>query len=129
MQIKKLTPVLVVAHVEPCLEFWTKQAGFRLQISVPEGDRVGFAMLERDGIEIMYQSEASVAKDIPAILAGGPTQRTTLFIEVDDVDALERALTGVPQLMPRRKTFYGADEVIVADPAGHVIVFAQISRS
>jgi hypothetical protein len=48
-----------------------------------------------------------------------------LFIEVGNIDEVERALEGIEQVIPRRKTFYGMDEVIVRDPGGYVIVFAQ----
>ena len=48
-----------------------------------------------------------------------------LFIEVGDIDAVERALAGIEQVIPRRRTFYGMDEVVVRDPGGYVVVFAQ----
>jgi uncharacterized glyoxalase superfamily protein PhnB len=127
MRIKKATPVLVVHEIGPCLEFWAQRVGFEVTVKVPEGERVGFAMLVRDGTELMYQSVASLAKDIPpALEATQVLPRAVLFVEVDDIGAIERLLAGVRQLIPRRKTFYGADEVIVADPAGNVLVFAQV---
>jgi hypothetical protein len=48
-----------------------------------------------------------------------------LFIEVGNIDEVERALEGIEQVIPRRRTFYGMDEVIVRDPGGYVVVFAQ----
>ncbi|HKZ73194.1 MAG TPA: VOC family protein [Steroidobacteraceae bacterium] len=128
MRIRKVTPVLVVEAVEPCVEFWTTRLGFELTNSVPEGERLGFAILARDGVELMYQSVDSVAKDVPQILAGGSRSlRAALFFEVEDLDAFERALAGVRPLTPRRKTFYGADELIVSDPAGNIVTFAQFA--
>jgi hypothetical protein len=38
-----------------------------------------------------------------------------------------RALEGVEPVIPRRTTFYGADELIVREPAGNVVTFAQFS--
>ena len=52
-----------------------------------------------------------------------------LFIEVEDLDAVERALEGVEPVVPRRKTFYGADELIVREPAGNVVTFAQFAAA
>jgi uncharacterized glyoxalase superfamily protein PhnB len=128
MQLKKATTVLVVKEVEPCLDFWTERLGFDVTARVPEGDRLGFAILVGDGVEIMYQSEASVANDIPPILAGKDRAlRATLMIEVDSADEIDERLAGVPRVIPRRKTFYGADEVIVADPAGNVLIFAEMT--
>ena len=126
MRVKKLTPVLHVDEIEPCLDFW-HQLGFEKTAEVPEGDRLGFVILKQDDIEVMYQTHASVANDIPA-LKDAPAEGTFLFMEVDDLDAIERQLAGARYVIPRRKTFYGSDEVIVREPAGNVVAFAQFGN-
>ena len=123
--IRRVTPLLVVDHIEPCLAFWVERLGFTQTAAVPEGDALGFVILEKDGVEIMYQSRASVAADIPALDVSGSPAATGLFIEVSDVDAVERALGGIEPVIPRRRTFYGMDEVCVREPGGRVVVFAQ----
>lgn len=125
MSVRKITPVLFVERIEPCLELWEGRLGFKRVAEVPEGDRLGFAMLERDGVELMYQSYASVAHDIAPLADEVRHSRQFLFIEVDDLPALEPKLAGQPEVVPKRETFYGMTEVIVRDAAGHVIVFAQ----
>jgi len=120
----KLSPVLVVDAIEPCLPFWTDRLGFARTVEVPDGDRLGFVILSKDGVEVMYQSRESVRKDIPA-LADGPAGGANLYIEVDDVAAVERALKGAEIVVPRRKTFYGADEIGVREPGGNAVIFAQ----
>jgi len=124
MKMKKLTPVLYVETIEPALHFWVDRLGFEKTVEVPEGDGLGFVILVKDGIEVMYQTRASVANDVPA-LAGTPMGGNLLFIEVDDLNAVERALDGLAPVTPRRTTFYGADELIVREPAGNVVTFAQ----
>ena len=123
MTARKLTPVLIVDRVEPCVEFWTERLGFEKKFEVPHGDRLGFAAVEKGGVEIMYQSRESVAADIAAL--AGDEYRTALFIEVEDLDAVERALQGVELVQPRRTTFYGMMEVAVREPGGSVVIFAQ----
>ena len=123
--MKKLTPVLYVEEIEPALPFWVDRLGFEKTVEVPEGDRLGFVILQKGGVEIMYQTRHSVQNDIPA-LAGQPMRGSFLFIEVEDLDAVARALDGVEPVVPRRKTFYGADELIVREPAGNVVTFAQM---
>jgi hypothetical protein len=120
----KLTPVLVVEAIEPCLAFWTERLGFARVAEGPHGDRLGFVILSADGVEIMYQTRASVRDDIPA-LADEPAGTVTLFIEVADVTAVERALHDAPTIVPRRTTFYGMDEIGVREPGGNVVIFAQ----
>jgi hypothetical protein len=96
---------------------------YALGIEVPEGDRLGFVILTRDGVEVMYQSRDSVRNDIPALADTPPG--ATLYIEVSDVSAVERAIEGMEVVVPRRQTFYGADEIGIREPGGNVVLFAQ----
>ena len=125
--MKKLTPVLMVEAIEPVLPFW-ELLGFEKTTEIPHGDRLGFVILVKDGVEIMYQSVESVRADI-APLADRQPAASFLFIEVEDLDAVVRSLEGVTPVVPRRRTFYGADELIVRDPAGNAVTFAQFGAS
>ena len=122
--MKKVTPVLLVEAIEPVLPFWVERLGFEKRMEVPHEGRLGFVGLGREGVEIMYQTVDSVREDVPQ-LAGKAAASSFLFIEVEDLDGIERSLGGLQPVVPRRKTFYGADELIVRDPAGNVITFAQ----
>ena len=124
--MKKLTPVLVVDEIEPCLPFWIDRLGFEKRYEVPEGSRLGFVSVFKDGVEVMYQSRQSVEKDVPALLPpSGAAPTIGLFVEVSDVGAIERALEGVEIVVPRRRTFYGMDEIGVREPGGNAVIFAQ----
>ena len=120
VKLNKLSPVLVVDAIEPCLSFWVDRLGFTRVAEVPDGDRLG--------IEVMYQSRESVRKDIPA-LADAPAGGTSLYIDVADVAAVERAVKGAEVVVPRRKTFYGADEIGVREPGGNAVIFGQHGSS
>jgi len=123
--MKKLTPILIVDEIEPCLSFWTERLGFEVTVTVPHEERIGFAILQKEAVEIMYQSRASVAADVPTVgEAAASWGNPVLFIEVDAIDPLEEALDGVEVLVPRRTTFYGMDEVFVRAPCGTVVGFA-----
>lgn len=124
--MKKLTPLLYVQEIEPSLPFWVDRLGFEVTVEVPEGDRLGFVILKKGDVEVMYQTRASVQNDVPE-LAGSPMAGSFLFIEVDDLDAVASALHGIEPVVPRRKTFYGADELIVREPAGNTVTFAQFA--
>lgn len=121
--VKKMTPVLMVDAIEPCLGFWEK-LGFARTVEMPEGDRLGFVILVSGSVELMYQSKASVKADVPS-LASSPMGGTNLFIEVDDLDAVIAALGDAPVVFPRRKTFYGMDEIGVREPGGNPVTFAK----
>ncbi|MDF1505260.1 VOC family protein [Roseisolibacter sp. H3M3-2] len=125
--VRKLTPVLIVDAIEPVLPFWVERLGWAKVAEVPHGDALGFVILVKDGVELMYQSRASVADDAPASLppADAHAGLTALFFEVSDLDAIVAALDGMEYVVPRRRTFYGMDEVGVREPGGRVVMFAQ----
>ena len=123
MEMKKVTPVLYVEEIEPLLDFW-KRLGFQVTGEVPEGDRLGFVMLQSGSVELMYQTRTSVAKEAPH-LADTPMGGAILFIEVGGLDAVVAALEGSEVVVPRRTTFYGADEITVREPGGNLVTFAE----
>jgi uncharacterized glyoxalase superfamily protein PhnB len=123
--MNKLTPVLIVDEIEPCLPFWVDRLGFEKTLELPEGSRLGFVILKKDGVEVMYQSRESVEKDVPSLVPERGGHPIGLFVEVSDVDAVERALGGFEVILPRRKTFYGMEEVGVREPGGNSVIFAQ----
>jgi hypothetical protein len=125
--VKKLTPLLVVQAIEPSLPFWVDALGFARTAEVPHDDGLGFVILEKDGYEIMLQTTASMKADVPATVP--PPGGSVLYLEVADLSAIERAVAGHELLVPRRKTFYGAEEIFVREPGGNVIGFAQFGGS
>lgn len=129
MPVKKLTPVLFVEKIEPVLPFWTQHLGFIKTVEVPEGNHLGFVILQQGSVEVMYQSYSSVEKDMPAISPDVRKGPTFLYIEVENLDALKPALESADVYMPERNTFYGAREIGVRDPAGHFLTFAQMSAA
>lgn len=129
--MKKITPLLTVESIEPCLPFWTEKLGFQVTVTVPHGDAIGFAILQKEGVELMYQSRASIEADLGTSgaprnlgreLSGGTS---ALFCEVESLDdVLEAFGNEVEVLVPRRQTFYGMDEVFVRPPCGTVVGIA-----
>ena len=121
--LKRITPVLIVEAIEPCIAFW-EAIGFDRMAEVPHGDKLGFIILEKSGLEIMYQTRASLADDLPA-LAKAPLGGTFLFLEVMDLDSVIEAIGDAPVVFPRRKTFYGMEEIGVREPGGNAVTFAM----
>lgn len=131
--LKRLTTNLIVEDIEPCLAFWVERLGFTKTVEVPEenpeqaaaqpGGKLGFVILVNGAIELMLQSRGSLAKDVAAISEGA--YRSVLYLEVPELGAVRQALAGWPMIVEGRKTFYGADELIVEDPAGNRVFFAS----
>jgi hypothetical protein len=52
-----------------------------------------------------------------------------LYVEVADLDAILAGLQGTKLDVEKHTTPYGATEIVVRDPGGHFITFAQFGRS
>jgi uncharacterized glyoxalase superfamily protein PhnB len=124
-EVRKITPILFAEEIESCIQFWTERIGFQKTIEVPEGDKIGFVLLEKNGLELMYQSFASVDKDNAATGAAVRKGPSFLYIEVAEIDAAQAAINGAEIVMPMRTTFYQSKEFGIKDPVGHYLIFAQ----
>lgn len=126
--LRSLTPVLIVDAVEPGIAFWTDRLGFVKENAVPGDDgTLVFASVKKDGVEIMYQTRASVLAEDPSSAAELSGHSTALFITVPsvaDLDEIEARTSGAPVVKPRHETFYGSTEFYVREPGGNVVGFA-----
>src|SRR5271155_4698373 len=108
MNVKRVTPVLLVKEIEPIVPFWVERLGFAKTIEVPDGKKIAFVTFQKGAAEVMYQTYASVEKDAPPSMSAearkGPTY---LYMEVDDLAAVLAATRDVPKVMPERTAFYG----------------------
>jgi len=129
MTIKRITPVLLVEEVEPCVKFWVERLDFRKTAEVPDGSKLAFAMLQKGNVELMYQTYASADNDVAAISQLFRKGPSFLYVEVDSLDQTIAAIQGAEVLVPVRTTFYGATEIIVKDPGGHVVTFAHFGAA
>ena len=123
---KQLTPVIIADAVEPGIAFWTDRLGFTVSNQVPGPDgKLIFASVEKDGIEVMYQTRASAIADQPGMARELNGHSIALFITVTDPDQVEKAVAGAPVVKARHETFYGSTEIYVREPAGNTVGFAQ----
>jgi uncharacterized glyoxalase superfamily protein PhnB len=127
MKIRKTTPLFVVEAISPAtIAFWEK-TGWTKQVEVPHEGAAGFVLLENDGRELMLQTRASVKADLGADLEPA----CALYCDVASLaEARAAAKTaGARVLIDERKTFYGAKETWVLDPAGTLIGYAELKAT
>jgi uncharacterized glyoxalase superfamily protein PhnB len=126
MNVKRITAVLLVKEIEPLIPFWVDRLGFAKTVEVPDGNKLGFVIFQKNSVEVMYQTYASVEKDAPPAMSSearkGPTY---LYMEVDNLDAVLAQMKDSRMVMPVRTAFYGMKEFAVQDPGGHFITFAE----
>ncbi|HZO92953.1 MAG TPA: VOC family protein [Candidatus Baltobacteraceae bacterium] len=126
-----VTPVLIVERAEPTRDFFRDRLGFAETVTVPHGDRLGFAILQKDGVEIMVQTHASVLDDVGAEAAHAVNETISnrgavgLYVSVTDVELVVPAVADADVIVPLRKTFYGMHEITIREPGGHAVTFAS----
>lgn len=110
------------------MQFWMEKLGFTKSSEVPGDDgKLVFAILQKDGVEIMYQTKASVVAESPDQRSDLAGHSTALFITVPtigDLDEVEAAVRGAPTVKERHQTFYGSTEFYIREPGGNVVGFA-----
>jgi len=127
-EMKKLTPMITVDVIEPCLGFWEK-IGFEKTMEVPGEGGLVFAALASGPVEVMYQTLATVVADLPA-LAGVTFGASSFFLEVESLAAVQEAVEGGGEgevLVHEKETFYGSKEMVVRAPCGTIVVFAEMA--
>lgn len=121
--IQQITPILTVETIEPSLPFW-ERLGFEAVATVPHGDHLGFAMLSDGTSTVMYQTAASVRDDL-GDRAQGLGEAAILYLSVGSLADVEPRISEAEVVVPKRTTDYGATEIFVREPGGHLVGFAE----
>ena len=126
MQIKKLTPNLVVRSVEASLKFYREVLGLETGMTVPEQAPYVFASVTNGAVEIFFNDQKVVAAEYPK-LAATIGASFTLYLEVDSLqavlDRVEKA--GAKISMPVTEQFYGMKEFAFEDQDGYTITIGE----
>lgn len=119
-RLRSLTPLLVVADLPRALAFFAR-LGF--VDPAAHGEPPCFAMLNRDGLELMLQ----LPEVFGTARANGPSGSWDVYLKVDDLAAEQVALAaaGVAIRKGPVDTAYGMREIVVESPDGHRICLAQ----
>ena len=120
----------MVADVNATVK-WYKDI-FNFQLANQEGsldEPLEWAVVKADDVQIFFQKEDSLIKELP-ILKGKKIGATlTLYIKVQDVQSLYNSVKEKVEIVrDMRETFYGAKEFAVKDLNGYILVFSEIKE-
>jgi uncharacterized glyoxalase superfamily protein PhnB len=126
MQIKKLTPNLIVRSVEASLKFYRDVLGLETAMTVPEQPPYVFGGVSNGAVEIFFNDQKVVAAEYPK-LATTIGASLTLYMEVD---SLQQVLDSVHKMgakisMPVTDQFYGMKEFAFEDLDGYTVTIAE----
>lgn len=116
-------PVLRVTDVARSMAWYEKVLGFSSDPFGPAEDPL-FAILRRDGVELMLQKVRSgVGAPRSATTAGGGWD---VYLRIDDAHSFREGVqVEVPEVGPIEMREYGCQEFVLADPDGHIIVLGE----
>jgi len=133
--MKTLTPNLAVKNIKETISFYRDILGFELMMAVPE-DQSGFgveideskhyiwAMMQNGGVKLMLQEKENLKEDIGDFFDDIGAS-VSLYIEVDDVDALYKKLSEKVEIVKDiETTWYGMREFYIKDCNGYILAFA-----
>jgi hypothetical protein len=122
LALTKLTPLLVVDEIEPCLAQW-QALGHTLTVRVPETGPSNFVILNGPSGEVMMQTKASLAEDLPGLGDRKPTY--LLYADVKSLAAARAALPSAKVIVEERTTPYGAKESWLELENGTILGLAE----
>ncbi|HET8669989.1 MAG TPA: VOC family protein [Candidatus Saccharimonadales bacterium] len=127
--LKKLTPNLMVEDVQETLTFYRDVLGFEVTMTLPEAAPFDFAIVRRDGAELMFQSRASLSDNVPALAGSSIGASLTFYIEVTDLNDLYQQLRDrVEIVVDLHTTFYGTQEFYFRDINGYILSFSEAAQ-
>lgn len=126
MQIKTMTPNLMVSNVAEAIMYYQNNLGFEVVQTVPENPPYDWAMISTEGIALMFQAEKSIREEFAPLqqqpLGGG----LSFYLRVSGIEAMYEKFKGkVTIVNDLKESFYGMTEFSVQDLNGFVLTFAE----
>ncbi len=129
MEIKALSPNLMVKDVEQTVRFYQDLLGFQLVASVPaqKGEKsLQWALVQSGPVTLMFQEEENLKEEYPDLKRQAIGGGFTLYLTTSGIEALYQKVRQVTSIVKERhKTFYGATEFAIKDNNGYVLTIAE----
>lgn len=117
---------MMVPDVNKTIDFYKDILGLDLLMTVPEKGEYDWAIMKSGNVEIMFQSQASLIKELPHLKDRPLASGSTLYIETEDVRELyDRLKDHVKIIKELYTTFYDTREFSIEDLNGYILTFAE----
>ena len=121
-----ITANIMVENVEETIQFYEEVLGFETTVTVPgEEEAFQFAILKKDAISIMFQSQKTLMNEYPTLQTSDIKPMLTLFITVLDVQEVYQELKGKVEFASElHETFYGKLEFAIYDNNKNILTIS-----
>jgi uncharacterized protein (TIGR02246 family) len=121
--IQAAVPVFRVSSVARSIAWYREVLGFTADPFGPS-DNPSFAILRRDGVELMLMRSSGAAGEVRS--SARASEGWDAYIRVTDVHGFRAVIQRhVADVGPITRKEYGCQELVLADPDGHVLVISQ----
>ena len=116
----------MVEDVNATLSYY-ETLGFTTKMKSPESGVCHWALVEKDGVRLMFQSATSLKKEFPELSKQSAGGALTLWIQVQQITDYYASLPeGVNVIRPLGVTEYnGATEFVIQDLNGFILHFSD----
>ncbi len=137
MKISKLSPNFEVTDIRNTVDFYTENFGFNLMMVVPETqDRIEttfienkqyvYAMIQKDGVEFMFQRSDTFKDDIVFSKGLNIGATVSFYMEIEGIEGFYESLRSKNiEMTGLKTTWYGMQEFYVKDLNGYILGFAE----
>ena len=129
--MNKLNPNIMVKSVEETVRFYQENLGFKLVMAVPESqdrilndilgeqEKIVYALVKNENVELMFQSEESFKEDIAVLKDINMGASCSFYIELENLeDFYESIKAKVDVVKELFTTWYGMKEFYIRDNNG-----------
>ena len=134
--LEKIVPNLAVTELARSLKFYRRILDFDVVFiigkdneTIEDPERGLFAMIERDGQNLMLQTCESLAEELPIFEGRPPTPGGTIYFRGLDPDLVKERVEPTEIVKGPFRQWYGMRELYLRDPDGHIICVGMQDNS
>ena len=125
-RLKQLNVNLMVENVQNTLEYYEKIGFTTIQKS--PSDAPQWAMVNKDNVSLMFQSETSLVAEFPQLEGQINGKPLTLWIQVEDITKYYEQIKDKAKLVKALGVteYNGATEFVIEDNNGFILHFSNL---
>ena len=116
----------MVEDVAETVAWYESRLGAEQTSEIESDGDVVWAQVERDGVRFMFQRRDSMESELPSLADVPIGGSLSIYVHVDDVEALGAELADVERALEMRTSEYGLREFAIRDCNGYVLWFGEI---
>lgn len=126
MKYQSLIPNIGVNSVDETVKFYTEILEFKEVMSVPDGDKLIWAMVSSGKVNLMFQDQKSLEEEYPELRGRGLNSVLSFYVKVVDKKMLYEKICLTEYLAKDINiTPYGTEEFAIRDNNGFILTITE----